>query len=230
MGDPFVLRIEPAFCSTAPPQSMMDSTAGSRQTSLIGPSADSWEAKPLGARIWSISCLHGLQLPAFDESIVLRANRLAAVTGPKDRSSICIRRSSQWWSHRRACLHDTDGAPYLFFDKVGVIESTSKRYLLGVVYGVRLKPFERNGWRTGAMLEADQPWELRRMAARAATRFIRLQTRWHLLHDLLANHAEPFYGVGYATAALLWGRKKSSANPLVAQKPEIGVWVLVIIA
>ncbi len=122
---------------------------------------------------------------------------------------------------------DKDGAPYLFFSKVGVWERPRKRYLSGEIYGVKLKP-DLTGIDGKPVLcsRADQPWELpeagRSRCNEGAFVFTRGST-YYLTYS--ANHyAEPFYGIGYATAQSPLGPwKKSSANPLVSQNPALGI-------
>ena len=122
---------------------------------------------------------------------------------------------------------DNDGTPYLYFDKVGVTNSSSRRYLSGLVYGVRLKS-DLSGIDGKPVLcvQADQPWELPengRSRCNEGSFVFRHAETYYMTYS--ANHyAEPFYGIGYATAPSPLGPwKKSAANPLVSQKPELGI-------
>lgn len=122
---------------------------------------------------------------------------------------------------------DADGTPYLFFDKVGIIGKPPKQYLSGIIYGVRLKA-DLSGIEGEPVLcvQADQPWELpeagRSRCNEGAFVFKRGDT-YYMTYS--ANHyEEAIYGIGYATAKSLLGPwTKSAANPLVSQKPEIGI-------
>lgn len=122
---------------------------------------------------------------------------------------------------------DTDGTPYLFFAKVGVIDAPPKRYLSGMVYGVKLK-LDLSGLDGEPVLctQADQPWELpedgRSRCNEGSFVFERNGT-YYMTYS--ANHyAEPFYGIGYATATAPLGPwTKSPGNPFVSQEPTIGV-------
>ncbi|MBI1177735.1 family 43 glycosylhydrolase [bacterium] len=122
---------------------------------------------------------------------------------------------------------DTDATPYLFFDKVGVIQTPKKRYLSGVVYGVKLKS-NLSGIEGEPVLcsQADQPWETPedgRSICNEGSFVFKMGKTYYLTYS--ANHyAEPFYGIGYATASSPLGPwKKSPDNPLVHQVPSLGV-------
>lgn len=122
---------------------------------------------------------------------------------------------------------DTDGTPYLFFDKVGVIDPPPRRYLSGIIYVVKLKS-DLSGPVGEPVLcsQADQPWELPetgRSRCNEGSFVFKHGDTYYMTYS--ANHyAEPFYGIGYATAKSPLGPwKKSPNNPLVAQQPELGV-------
>jgi len=122
---------------------------------------------------------------------------------------------------------DSDGSPFLYFTKVGVTQEASKKYLLGINYGVKLKS-DLNGLDGHPVLctQADQPWERpvngRSRCTEGAFVFKRGDT-YYMTYS--ANHyAEPFYGIGYATAPSPLGPwTKSPDNPLVAQNAELGI-------
>lgn len=122
---------------------------------------------------------------------------------------------------------DGDGAPYLFFDKVGVIKNPSRQYLSGVIYGVKLKP-DLSGidGEPALCAQADQPWELPEAGRSRCNEgaFVFKHGGTYFMTYSANHYAEPFYGIGYATAKSPLGPwEKSTANPLVSQKPEIGV-------
>jgi len=122
---------------------------------------------------------------------------------------------------------DTDGTPYLFFTKVGVLETPKKRYLSGVNYGVTLRP-DLSGTVGEPVLctQADQPWELPENGRSRCTEgpFVFHQGKTYYLTYSANHYAEPFYGIGYATASTPLGPwVKSAENPLVSQHPETGV-------
>jgi beta-xylosidase len=122
---------------------------------------------------------------------------------------------------------DSDDTPYLFFDKVGVLQTPGKSFLSGVVYGVKLKP-DLSGIDGEPVLcsQAGQPWEMPgngRSRCNEGSFVFKQADTYYLTYS--ANHyAEPFYGIGYATARSPLGPwTKSPDNPLVSQHPDIGV-------
>jgi beta-xylosidase len=122
---------------------------------------------------------------------------------------------------------DADGTPYLYFTKVGVTDPPPKRFLLGINHGVKLKP-DLSGIDGEPVLctRADQPWELPESGRSRCTEgpfVLRNGDTFYMTYS--ANHyAEPFYGIGYATAPSPLGPwTKSPDNPLVSQKPELGI-------
>lgn len=122
---------------------------------------------------------------------------------------------------------DRDGTPFLFFTKVGQRQTRARSYLTGANYGVKLKP-DLSGVEGEPVLctQADQPWELPENGRSRCTEgafVFRRNGLYYLTYS--ANHyAEPFYGIGYATApAPLGPWTKSASNPLLAQRPEMGV-------
>ncbi len=122
---------------------------------------------------------------------------------------------------------DADGTPYLYFAKVGVIPPPPRRYLSGIVYGVRLKA-DLSGIEGEPVLctQADQPWELPesgRSRCNEGAFVFKARNTYYLTYS--ANHyAEPFYGIGYATSKSPLGPwTKSTTNPLVAQDKARGI-------
>ncbi|MGF1449176.1 MAG: glycoside hydrolase family 43 protein [Opitutales bacterium] len=121
---------------------------------------------------------------------------------------------------------DTDQTPYLYFTEVGIRRGAQTK-LLAVTYVVPLK--EDLSGPAGEPVEcvrADQPWEMppqgRSHCNEGAFVFEHFGT-YYLTYS--ANHyAEPFYGIGYATAPSPLGPwTKSPDNPLVSADLEKGV-------
>lgn len=122
---------------------------------------------------------------------------------------------------------DSDGTPYLYFTKVEVIQEASKRYLSGVNYGVRIKA-DLSGMDGEPVLctQASQAWELPEKGRSRCTEgaFVFKRNGTYYMTFSANHYAEPFYGIGYATAATPLGPwTQSPDNPLVERKPEIGV-------
>ena len=121
---------------------------------------------------------------------------------------------------------DRDGTAYLYFAKVGVVEQP-KRKLYGQIHAVKLKR-DLSGplGRPVLCTKAEQPWETppagRSLCNEGAFVF-RRGARYYMTYS--ANHyAEPFYGIGWATAANPLGPwRKSSRNPLVSRNERLGV-------
>lgn len=122
---------------------------------------------------------------------------------------------------------DADGTPYLFFDKVGVIDPPPRRYLSGIIYGVKLAP-DLSGvvGEPVLCLQADQAWELPeagRSRCNEGAFVFKHHDTYYLTYS--ANHyEEPIYGIGYATAKSPLGPwRKAPDNPLVSRRPDLGV-------
>ena len=121
---------------------------------------------------------------------------------------------------------DRDGAAYLYFAKVGVIRKPTFK-LYGRIHGVKLAA-DLSGPVGKPVLaaQAEQPWETppegRSLCNEGAFVFRRGE-RYYMTYS--ANHyAEPFYGIGYATADNPLGPwRKSSHNPLVSRVERLGV-------
>ncbi|MEZ5326940.1 MAG: glycoside hydrolase family 43 protein [Verrucomicrobiales bacterium] len=119
---------------------------------------------------------------------------------------------------------DTDGTPYLFFTRVGVVVIGGKRFLSGKNYGAKLKP-DLSGIDGEPMLcsEADQPWELPALGRSRCTEgaFVFQENGTYYMTYSANHYAEPFYGIGYSTAPSPLGPwTKSPDNPLVSQVPD----------
>jgi len=110
---------------------------------------------------------------------------------------------------------------------VGVIETPTKRYLSGAIYGVKLRSdLSDIDGEPVLCTQADQPWELPEAGRSRCNEGPFVFKRGEVYYmTYSANHyAEPFYGIGYATAQSPLGPwSKSPLNPLVSQRPEIGV-------
>ena len=121
---------------------------------------------------------------------------------------------------------DADATPYLYYARVGQRrEGTAK--LLASIYAVRLKP-DLSGPASEPTLciAPEQPWEMPaegRSHCNEGPFVLREGGRYSMTFS--ANHwGEPFYGIGYATAASPLGPwSKPADNPLVAADLEAGV-------
>jgi GH43 family beta-xylosidase len=122
---------------------------------------------------------------------------------------------------------DADGTPFLFFTRVGVLATPAKRYLQGVNYGVKLK-VDLSGIDGEPVLctEADQPWERPAEGRSRCTEgpFVFRRNGVYFMTYSANHYAEPFYGIGWATAPTPLGPwTKSRENPLVTTDLERGV-------
>jgi len=119
-----------------------------------------------------------------------------------------------------------DGTAYLYFAKVGVTEEPERK-LYGEIHAAKLKP-DLSGpvGRPVLCTKAEQPWEMpaagRSLCNEGAFVF-RRGDRYYMTYS--ANHyAEPFYGIGWATATDPLGPwRKPSRNPLVSRHERLGV-------
>jgi beta-xylosidase len=121
---------------------------------------------------------------------------------------------------------DSDGTAYLYLAKVGVIRKP-KFKLYGAIHAVRLKG-DLSGPAGEPVLctKADQPWETPakgRSLCNEGAFVLRRDGRYYMTYS--ANHyAEPFYGIGYATAASPLGPwRKAPDNPLLRRDKDAGV-------
>lgn len=121
---------------------------------------------------------------------------------------------------------DTDGAPYLYFTEVGIRRGEQLK-LTAVTYGVRLS--EDLSEPVGERIEcvrADQPWEMPEEGRSHCTEgaFVFREGGTYYMTYSANHYAEPFYGIGYATASGPLGPwTKYPDNPIVAANLEIGV-------
>lgn len=121
---------------------------------------------------------------------------------------------------------DADGTPYLYYSEVGVRRGERTK-LIAITYAVQL-----TGDLAGTVGEpvecvrADQPWEMpeegRSLCNEGAFVFEHAGT-YYMTYS--ANHyAEPFYGIGYATAPSPLGPwTKAPDNPMMAADLDRGV-------
>ncbi len=136
------------------------------------------------------------------------------------------------WSTIDADLFvDDDGAPYIYFTKVGVEPnppgSATERHLYGITHGARLDD-DLSEMLEGPVLcvQADQPWELvekDHVLCNEGPFVFRRGDAYYMTYSS-GHYASPAYGIGYATAPSPLGPwTKSTSNPLVASDPSIGV-------
>ena len=136
-----------------------------------------------------------------------------------------------WCDQGYSCIDgdvmiDTDGTPYLYFARVGVIQQP-KFKLVGKVYGARLKA-DLSDVTAPAVLctEASQAWETPengRSLCNEGPFVFPHEGRYYLTYS--ANHyAEPLYGIGYATASNPLGPwKKPADSRLLVADEKLGV-------
>lgn len=129
---------------------------------------------------------------------------------------------------------DTDGTPYLFFDKVGVVGEPGKGpehgHLYGIIYGVRLTA-DLSGviGEPVKCVEADQPWEVSTTPGHMPSHcnegaFVLRHGDTYYMTYSAGHYADPLYGIGYATAPDPLGPwQKAPDNPLVSKDLAIGV-------
>jgi len=240
MGDPFILREEGRFflygtTSTGDGFKAWSSTNLTEWTELgfvFSKDADTWGQNtfwaPEAFRYRDKYYLVYSCQPADTKSFSARICLAVADTPEGPFKEVY----APWFDNDWSCIDghvfvDTDGTPYLFFTKVGVTDPPPKRFLLGINYGVRLKP-DLSGVDGQPVLctQADQPWELpadgRSRCTEGSFVFSRGGT-YYLTYS--ANHyAEPFYGIGYATAPSPLGPwTKSPYNPLVEVDLDRGI-------
>lgn len=121
---------------------------------------------------------------------------------------------------------DTDGTPYLFFNKVGVVPEPW--HLYGIIHMVRLS----NDLLTAEtepklVVQAEQPWEEMDPKYKSSCNegaFVFKHANKYYLTYSSGFYASPKYGIGYATADSPYGPwTKSPDNPLVESSERIGV-------
>jgi len=120
--------------------------------------------------------------------------------------------------------------PYLYYEMVGVVGEPwkDKGYFKGTILGCELSDdlSQIISDKPTICVTPTQPWETpedgRAISVEGMTVF-GLDSTLYMTYS--ANHyADPRYGVGYATATHPLGPwKKSKDNPILAQKPSIGV-------
>ncbi len=128
-----------------------------------------------------------------------------------------------------AHLFVDEGVPYLFFNRVGVVDQPPEpRYIFGTIYAVQLS--EDLSARVGEpvlVAQCDQPWEqpdpqFNSRCNEGAFVFRHGQT-YYLTYSS-GHYASPRYGIGYATAPSPLGPwTKSEHNPLAQSVPALGV-------
>jgi len=126
---------------------------------------------------------------------------------------------------------DADGAPYLFFDKVGAVGNPrakpSTGYMYGLIYAVKMKR-DLSGPIGKPVLctQAEQAWENpKSMFSRCNEGAFVLKRGDTYYMTYSANHySAPEYGIGYATAKSPLGPwTKNPTNPLVASDLPRGI-------
>ncbi len=129
---------------------------------------------------------------------------------------------------------DDNGAPYLFYDKVGSVgepwKGAEHGHLYGIIYAVKLKDdLSEIIGEPIKCTEADAKWELSVTPGHTPTRcnegafVLKHNDTYYMTYS--ANHyADPLYGIGYATAKSPLGPwAKSSDNPIVKKDLSVGV-------
>jgi len=241
MGDPFAVRYDGAYYLTG----TTDAGRGFRLWS--SPDLVHW--KPLGFAYtrgegsWGERSFWAPELFRYRDRyyLVYSANRKDADAG-KAGFRICLAAAEKpagpytdvhapWCDPGYSCIDghvfvDADGAAYLYFAKVGVVREP-KLKLHAMIHGVRLKA-DLSGPAGEPVLctEATQPWETPpegRSFCNEGPFVFRRGERYYMTYS--ANHyAEPFYGVGYATARSPLGPwRKAPDNPLLRQDKQAGV-------
>ena len=241
MGDPFVVRYGQTYYLTG----TTDSRSGFRlwsSTNLVD-----WTPRGFAYRrgqgTWGEGAFWAPELFHHGDRyyLVYSAHREDA-DGDKAGFRICLAEADRptgpyhdvhapWCDPGDSCIDghvfvDEDGTAYLYFAKVGVLEGRGGKFF-GRVHAVRLKP-DLSGPAAGPVLctKAEQPWETpaagRSLCNEGAFVF-RRGGRYYMTYS--ANHyAEPFYGIGWATAAAPLGPwRKSPRNPLVSRDERLGV-------
>jgi beta-xylosidase len=139
-----------------------------------------------------------------------------------------------WFDYNYSCIDghlfvDSDGTPYLFFEKVGSVGEfwNGAGYLWGMIFGVPLTPdlLTMSG-EPVLCLYPDQAWEHpESMHARSVEGMTVFKKGDQYYMTYSANHyADPDYGVGYATAPGPLGMwTKSDHNPVLSKDLSSGV-------
>ncbi|MBI5725119.1 MAG: family 43 glycosylhydrolase [Planctomycetes bacterium] len=136
-----------------------------------------------------------------------------------------------WCDNGWSCIDadlfiDDDGAPYLFFDKVGAVAGPVK-YMYGIIYAMKLKE-DLSGPAGEPVLcvQADQPWEepdSKKSRCNEGAFVFRRGDTYYMTFSA-GHYASPRYAIGYATAkSPLEPWTKGPGNPLAAANAEIGV-------
>jgi beta-xylosidase len=139
-----------------------------------------------------------------------------------------------WFDYNYSCIDghlfmDTDGTPYLYFEKVGSVGEfwNDAGYLWGMIFGVKLSPDLLSMTSEPVLcLYPDQPWEHpQSMHARSVEGMTVFKSGNLYYMTYSANHySDPDYGIGYATATGPLGMwTKSDRNPIMAKDLEAGV-------
>ncbi len=121
---------------------------------------------------------------------------------------------------------DADQTPYLFFDKVGVIEEPW--HLFGIIYMVELsKDLSKAITQPVLVVQADQDWEAIDPAHPSSCNEGAFVLRYNDLYFLTysaGHYLSPKYAIGYATATSPFGPwVKSKNNPLVQMDLSLDV-------
>ena len=133
-----------------------------------------------------------------------------------------------WFDNGWSCIDahifiDTDQTPYLYFNKVGVVDNPWHIY--GKIYAVRLSP-DLLSFETEPILvsEPEQPWEemdpnLKSLCNEGA--FVFKEKDTYYMTYSAGHYASPRYAIGYATAKKPLGPwKKAQNNPLIQQNTD----------
>lgn len=240
MGDPFVARFGETYCLTG--------TTRVRQGFDLwtSPNLVDWTPAPPALRRtetrWAQNNLWAPELFAYRGRHLLVYSAEGPVGGGKSAFRLCLAEAktpggpyrdlhAPWYDTGDACIDghvfvDADGAAYVYFARVEVQEKPVFK-LLARIFGARLKP-DLSGLASEPALcvEAAQPWETpaqRRSLCNEGPFVFRDGGRLFLTYS--ANHyAEPFYGIGYATAPSPRGPwTKPADSRLLTADPTLGV-------
>ncbi len=138
-----------------------------------------------------------------------------------------------WFDDGYSCIDahlfiDKDKTPYLYFNKVGVNGKWPDDYMFGIIFTRELDPGTlKPSGDTVFCVQASQDWENpRSMHSRCNEGAFVFHHNGIYYMTYSANHyADPFYGIGYATARSPLGPWiKSQENPLAAKDSAKGVF------
>jgi beta-xylosidase len=136
-----------------------------------------------------------------------------------------------WLDNNWSCIDadvfiDTDSVPYLFFDKVGVIQNPF--HLYGMIYMVKLsKDLSKAETKPKLVVQAEQPWEEidpQHPSSCNEGAFVFKHDSTYYITFSAGHYLSPNYAIGYATAKSPYGPWiKGDDNPIVSKNLSIGI-------